>query len=152
MTFSLAQKPVNSIVQKNRNFLKKYWILRNILLPFNRIRIWFSNILIPLKGTRIRVVKILLQQNFNRIYFLGNSSTFWTFLDIFWLIFSTLVTFGSILAIFWQLLALSFGSINQVFSRLRVNWRSECLFNSEVKNCLTKFRSPEKFLILFKFW
>ena len=55
------------IVQKNRNFLKEYWILRNILLPFNRIRIWFSNILLPLKGSRIRVVKILLQQNFNRI-------------------------------------------------------------------------------------
>ena len=57
-----------TIVQKNRNFLKEYWILRNILLPFNRIRIWFSNILLPLKGSRIRVVKILLQQNFNRIF------------------------------------------------------------------------------------
>ena len=56
------------IVQKNRNFLKEYWILRNILLPFNRIRIWFSNILLPLKGSRIRVVKILLKQNFNRIF------------------------------------------------------------------------------------
>ena len=31
----------HSIVQKNRNFLKEYWILRNFLLPFNRIRIWF---------------------------------------------------------------------------------------------------------------
>ena len=57
-----------TIVQKNRNFLKEYWILRNILLPFNRIRIWFLNILLPLKGSRIRVVKILLQQNFNRIF------------------------------------------------------------------------------------
>ena len=54
------------IVQKNRNFLKEYWILRNILLPFNRIRIWLSNILLPLKGSRIRVVKILLQQNIYR--------------------------------------------------------------------------------------
>jgi len=56
------------IVQKNRNFLKEYWILRNILLPFNRIRIWFSNILLSLKGSRIKVMKLLLQQNFNRIF------------------------------------------------------------------------------------
>ena len=57
-----------NIVQKNKNFLKEYWILRNILLPFNRIRIWFSNILLPLKGSRIKPVKILQQQNFNRIF------------------------------------------------------------------------------------
>ena len=63
--------PNTIIVQKNRNFLKEYWILRNILLPFNRIRICFLNFLLPLKGSRIRVVKILLQQNFNRI------SRFW---------------------------------------------------------------------------
>ena len=66
---SMKLPPIESdIVQKNRNFLKEYWILRNILLPFNRIRIWVSNILLPLKGSRIRVVKILLQQNFNRIF------------------------------------------------------------------------------------
>ena len=58
-----------SIVQKNRNFLKEYWILRNVLLPFNRIRIWVSNIMLPLKGSRTRVVKLLLQQNFNIIFF-----------------------------------------------------------------------------------
>ena len=74
---------VMHIVQKNRNFLKEYWILRNILLPFNRIRIWVSNILLPLKGSRIRVAKILLQQNLTEFYFEGNSSTFWIFFDIF---------------------------------------------------------------------
>ena len=46
--------------QTNRNFLKEYSIYRNILLPFNRIKIWIFNILLPLRGSRIRVVKILL--------------------------------------------------------------------------------------------
>ena len=68
LTPQVLDYPTPNIVQKNRNFLKEYWILRNILLPFNRIRIWFSNILLPLKGSRTGVVKLLLQQNFNRIF------------------------------------------------------------------------------------
>ena len=77
---NIGMYPFPGIVQKNRNFLKEYWILRNILLPFNRIRIWFLNILLPLKGSRSRVVKILLQQNFNRIFRLATFG--WTICSI----------------------------------------------------------------------
>ena len=56
--------------------------------------------------------------------FESNSNNFWILLDIFRLTWLILDIFGSILAISLLLLAVGFGSMNQVPSRLRIICRS----------------------------
>ena len=79
----LSQPQLNlNSTQKNKNVLKEYWILRNILLHFNRIRIFVFIILLPLRGSSIKNVKIIPSQNFNRIYNSDKNKKTYQFLSL----------------------------------------------------------------------